>query len=145
LTLLEKLDTVLKCLEKHHSEGHHTLISIQIFLDKEQPEVKWGETLYILKKLAKDGFIDTKEIPIPHTASIETYYNINFEGRILNEEKGYVSKNNALQAISTMQQRQATLYERIYWLTVAIAIGTTVAAIYYGVEILKNFSNHCQP
>ncbi len=144
MTLLEKLDTVLKCLEKHHSEKHHNLISIQEILDKEQPEVKWGETLFILKKLAKDGYIDTREISIPDSASTEIYYNINFEGRILNEENGYVAKNNSLQAISSLQKRQSILNEKLYRLTIWVAVGTVIAAIYYGIEIIKDFGNHCQ-
>lgn len=135
MTLLKKLDVVLKCLEKHHSERHHTLISIQEILDKENPEVKWGETFFILNKIAMDGFIDTKELPIPDTASKEIYYNINFEGRVFNEQGGYTNRRN---------QDRLTKVNQIFLvvLTFLIAVGTLVAGWYYVIEIWKSY-HHC--
>jgi hypothetical protein len=143
MVLLKKLDTVLKCLEKHHSERHHTLISIQEILNKENPEIKWGETLFILNKLNKDGYVDTKEIKIPNTESTEIYYNINFEGRIFNEQNGYVGQNDEKNKFTAIASAQRQANSRMITLTRWIAIATCIAAVYYFLEILKYILSQC--
>jgi hypothetical protein len=131
LTLLEKLDAVLICLEKHHKEKHHNFISIATILQSEQPEINFGEITFILNKLKKDGFIDTQEIPIPTTDSTEIYYNINYEGRIWDEQGGYT--NQKTQDLLSRANQKVLVF-----LTWIIAIATAVAAVYYGIEVWKH-------
>ena len=139
MTLLKKLDATLICLQKHHKEKHHNLISIATILQTEQPDIDFGEIKSILNKLKKDGFIDTQEIPIPTTDSTEIYYNINFEGRIFNEQGGYDRRNEQNNELTVLRKQQHSLQVQNRNLTIAVAIGTTVAALYYGLEIFKYF------
>ena len=126
LSPLEKLDAVLMALEKHHSEKHHDLISVQQILDIENPQVKWGETSFILKKLVRDNYIDARDVKIPNTESYNTYYMINFDGRILNQSGGYYRKFT----------KEKSLLRRIRLQNILLAFGAVVAGIYYLKEIV---------
>jgi len=129
LSPLEKLDAVLKALEKHHSEKHHDLISMQQILDIEYPQVKFGETFFILKKLVKDGYLDAKDVKIPNTETLNTYYLVNFDGRIFNQLGGYTKREKIINS-------ELNTAKLLNW---AIAISGGMAAIYYLLEILKSY------
>lgn len=135
MTSLEKLDAVLKSLEKHHSEKHHDFMAVLEDLNKDKSGIDFGELTYILKKLHTDNFIDIREVPVKGNAKPDEYYYINFNGRVFNEQKGYTNQK--------IQDRLSRANQKVLvWLTLIIAVGTLVAALYYGIEIWKYFCHH---
>jgi len=97
--------------------------------------------LKILNKLIKDNFLKT-EIRELNTG-IESVYIITFDGLVYDELGGYNAtylENNKLKNILEQQNKNQ---EQIKYLTIIIAIGTGMAAIYYFLEIVKYFSKCC--
>lgn len=133
MTSLEKLDIVLLCLEKHHSEKRHDLISIAQILDKEKSGVEFGEINSILIKLQKDGYVHIQE------TAIGDFFMITFEGRVFNEQGGYVEMQQEKNRISLLEAAQRAANVRMVLLTRIVAIGTSVAALYYLLEMVKYF------
>ena len=139
MTSLEKLDAVLKSLEKHNSERHHDFMAVLEDLKKDKSGVDFGELKAIVKKLHKDELIDIKEVPVKGNANPDEYYYINFDGRVLNEQNGYVGQKTEKIRLTTLAERQASLTSGLFWLTVVLAVSTAVAALHYGLEIRTYF------
>lgn len=134
---LEKLDIVLLCLEKHHSERHHNFISIAGILQEEHPEIDFGEIQSALNKLVKDGYVEIREVGRESITDI--YYMITFEGRIWKEQGGYQCEKKENDRINALADAQQEASVRMVLLTRIVAIGTSVAAIYYLLEVVKYF------
>lgn len=109
-----------------------------------------NETALILGKLEKDEFIIKHPCETAYTESgtpkirIEYQFAITFEGKIFLKQGGYSSEdirsreqNTRLEILENelRENRKWTLY-----LTILIALGTLVAAIYYSIEVLNRFS-----
>lgn len=150
---LEKLDTVLKSLEKHHSERHHDFIAVLEDLEKDKTNIDFGELTYILNKLHKDGLIDIKKVPIKGNAEPTDYYYINFEGRLLNELDGYSNKflqekrqqeytdQLAKSTLATNKSVALTNKIQIVALILTIAIAA-IGAIFQGLDYFNNKENN---
>lgn len=110
-----------------------------------------NEIAIILRKLEKDGFVIKHPLKTPYTESgtprvrIEYQFTITFDGKIFSKQGGYTledihsrEQNTRLEKLelATMANRKLTT-----GLTVLIAVGTLVAAIYYMIEILDKFSH----
>jgi len=112
-----------------------------------------NEISLILGKLEKDNFIIKQVLPTHDVRSakmIDIYhFAITFDGKFFLKQIGYnlqainnASENTRLERLETelKENRRWTLY-----LTILIAVGTLVAAIYYGIEIYKGlhlFAHH---
>lgn len=92
------------------------------------------ELSLILFKLIKDGFVETKRIR--DTYPTNCYY-ITFEGVLFKEQGGYDQKLITANQAKYNLSYQISLYSNLNRLTFWIAFGTSVAAVYYGIEIGK--------
>lgn len=156
---IENLDIFLKEFFLSNSKGYYLADDIDVFLLKycethkiSQTEFDLNRQFRILEKLRKDEFIGIAEYkhekyigdgtmvgPSFFQEEVITRYYLTFDSEAFVKEGGYNKKilrtnadNNRLQNIVDQQlknQRSMNL------LTLIIAIGTTVAAIYY----LKEF------
>ena len=86
---LEKLDAVLKLLEKYHSEGYKDLIRVHAMLQKEYPaEEFWGTLGFMLEELEANGHVKVLK---PFNDGSNAYV-ITYKGRIFNHFEGYNKK-----------------------------------------------------
>jgi hypothetical protein len=138
LSPLEKLDAVLACLDKYRTEKPMELPSLNETLKRDTGVDFWGELISILRKLEKDEYIYIRGGLWGDGTNI---YLITFEGRIYLEQGGYTQqriKENAenirLNKIENNQRLHRVL---ITILTVVLAIGTSIAAVYYLHELSK--------
>ncbi len=103
-------------------------------------------------KLVKDKYVNINEqtigLKMDNSPRNINYYNISFEGIIFIKNDGYEKEHQNNQKIeiesAEMKKRQFLLEEKhssiqfqLLVLTWVIAIGTSVAAIYYLLEVLK--------
>jgi D-alanine-D-alanine ligase-like ATP-grasp enzyme len=121
ITSLRQLDTVLNSLKTHAEEI--ALHDLKIILEKEGSVFNTGDLRKLLQKIVKNEFA---------TEGNYNHYTITKDGQIFEGyEKQYlatVSENSRLDALESelKENRKWTLY-----LTILIAAGTLVAAIYY--------------
>lgn len=132
---LEQIDFVLNFLKsKQDLDASFSYMIIENHI-KRTPELNITITILreILKKLVNDGYISEKITP-----GIQPIYNVSFEGLVF---EGYVHENEANQKeqerLRILENRQLALSRRMNVLTLVVAIGTTVAAVYYLLEIVK--------
>jgi predicted transcriptional regulator len=101
------------------------------------PEIKINTQIFeeILQRLLDDGYI--KETIRPET---QPTYHLTFNGRIF---EGYFNKNNSLNEdrewLKNLQIQTLENSKKLNKLTWIIAGGTFFAAIYYIIEIVKNW------
>lgn len=112
---------------------------------KQSPEMQINRMIYdeIMQKLEDDGYISKKSI----YGSEQPSYNVTFKGRIFNGyENDYLSLNEQkarLLALEKKNQEFQILSSRnaskLNCLTLILAVGTSIAAIYYIFEILNHW------
>lgn len=140
MTLLEKIDSVLKCLYDHSGENPNSeLIRSKL---KDFP-IDIGEIRDILMKLTIDGLIYCEINGQIGTVFYDNArYLISFEGKFFYETVGSFSEkmrrdnaeDNRVKSLASSQQIQS---EKLTTLTRWISVATCVAAIYYLLEIIK--------
>lgn len=99
----------------------------------------------IIQKLVDDGMLSEKDaFDLPPESRPEEY-NITFKGRLWFEAGGYQGERNRLNAentrVNTVEKRQRAYESNMVLLTWILAIGTSIAALYYLLEIQKNHSD----
>lgn len=92
----------------------------------------------ILRKLVKDGYVDKTlyvvDIEGKEFEPSRDEFTINFDGLVFHEQGGYINQYN--------KERRAELTSTIINYTIAISGG--IAAVYYLLEIFKNYIvPHC--
>jgi hypothetical protein len=131
MTPFEKIDFVFFYIkDKIQVGGHWGYNNIWNYVER-TPEIGINKIMFdeIIKKLKEDGYITEKNIP-----EAQPVYNMTFKGLLFN---GY---NQEYKETQKLQQNVASLSSRTFWLTVVIALGTLIAAIYYLIEIWKSCS-----
>jgi len=105
----------------------------------EQTEMRMtGEKLIMyLNKLVNDNYV---HIEIPNTEEAIANYKITFEGLIQDELGGYHQLYLKDIESRTIQNKLKNIQEWQLVLTIILAIGASVASIYYGLEIIKILS-----
>jgi len=142
----EKLDSVLSFFVTSPSaKGYSNLEFILKKLWEENILTPEGlEIQKILNKLIKDGYIDYTEHEVyEQTGSFagrkfERVYSATWEGIYFYEIGGYRQSFNEKKRLNNLETNVQKLNKRAYLLTLIIAIGTSIAAIYYFIEILKS-------
>ena len=143
---LFQLDTVLMFLYKG-AGIIHTIKHVTKDVSKEI-DVDGNDVFLILKQLEADNYIDEYSISDPDDNRLTPKeikgYSINFNGKLFLKQGGY-----KLQAINNVAENsrlkkleidQVANQKKMTFLTIAIAVGTLVAAVYYIIEICNRFS-----
>jgi hypothetical protein len=134
LSPIQKLDVVLKFLS--NDRGYADISYIIKGLTKKEElknEFPGDDTIRVLDKLIKDGFVQYEDRPTSRTAlftndpELIRVYWISFDGKVFNEEDGYKRKQK--------NDRIELLYKNAT--TFALIFGGVAAGVYYTVEILK--------
>lgn len=134
---LEKIDFVFEYIKsKKDLDAVFGYVNIRTRVDR-TPELGITTQMLneIIKRLVKDGYIVEQKRP-----NEQNVYSITFDGLIF---EGYVHENASIrkeqERLRTLENHQLELSKRMNFLTSVMAVGTTVAAIYYLIEILKHF------
>jgi hypothetical protein len=141
---LSQLDAVLSSLYKHRTEKHFKFVDIAELLQKEASFVNFGDIISILAKLHKDGYIeyDDRAVKIEDISKNNRVYRLTFEGRYWIERGGYDAENRRtfVESIRLERLEKTQIQYQIWliWLTAILAVGTTIAALYYGTELYWN-------
>jgi len=151
LEAIKVLDDVMSLF--HKSKDRHFRLSISVitsFVNYHDRRLSDDECDIVLNKLIKDGFIvkrdnayssnDERLFGDDYSLTWEGYLSYTVEGtyqlnhRLKHDEKDRLDK---LEIATKANRRWMT------FLTVLIAFGTLVAAIYYGIEVWKFFFQKC--
>ena len=147
LSELKKLDDVLRYFEIHFKDNPLTENDVKNAI--ENPfDFDLNEIRPIIHKLVNDKRLKNVLIDGLNTYSpnrefeyVEDYYSITFDGRFFIQAGGYVrraelnlSENIRMEKLEIATTANQLLTTR---LTILIAVGTLLAAIYYGIEIYK--------
>ena len=141
----KKLDNVLKVLN-----GQIMLLSYDQIASKAKANLNlkdFTELRAILNKLIKDGYVEAVLI---HHININTKekiseddYRITFEGKCFILEGGYEGHFQRLASesirLDILAESQRVSDGNMVFLTRVIAVGTSIAAVYYLIEIVKHF------
>lgn len=112
---------------------------LMVYLENEDAQIllsDYAELLQSLDKLALDGYLK-------RLGGVNPTFGLTFEGRwFIRHQGGYVGKSQSLDAERKMVVfvQNETLKNARYLnrLTLILAVGTSIAALYYILEILKN-------
>jgi hypothetical protein len=137
MTSLEKLDAVLQTIIDNRFKQHITLELL--FKLHEKMGVEFGEVTSLLNKLQKDDYVDVVKTKIPDTESYSSYYTVNFDGLVFNEQGGYMGEVLERQRLTTVENRQQSLNVKVFWLTVVLALSAFVAALWYCTDLYWRF------
>lgn len=146
---LELLDIVLRYLRNPKGLPIKTLDEItndlNPILNAEQADIYLILNKLIKDEYIKDEWVDVREknLPLGIEKSV-LHYLITFEGKIfLDYPGGYVKQAEEQNAesirLEKIESDQKASRNQMNVLTAIIAAGTLIAAIYYGVEIYKEF------
>lgn len=131
MTSLEKIDKILNFLKERSdlSASFSKEYIWNLYVNK-SPELQITRQIYdeILTKLVEDGYV-REEIQ----KDSQPFYHLTMSGYLF---EGYLSSQKETQKL---QQTAISLSQRTFWMTVVIAFGTLVAAIYYLLEVLNHF------
>jgi hypothetical protein len=138
MTPREQIDYVFFFIKKH-LENSATISTEYIWNLKvsKDPETGINRLMFddILKQLELDKLIEKEPM---EEGVAQSMYHITFNGRLFD---GYVEKHketeNQKARIRSLENANRSNANRMTLLTVFIAIGTIVAAIYYILEIIK--------
>lgn len=131
MTALGKVDKILNFLKDRSGlSADFSKEYIWNLYVKKTPELKINRQLYdeILQKLVEDGYIRETKV-----GENQPTYHLTVQGYLFD---GYI---NSQMETQKLQQSAISLSRRTFWMTVAIAFGTLVAAIYYLLEILNHW------
>ena len=104
-----------------------------------------------IKKALKDGFIEAV-IEIHHNELFNkndelTIYNITWEGQFFISEGGYIGRHqretSEKRRLDAVEQQTRMTNKQMVTLTLFVAIGTSIAALYYLLEIVCMFCSRC--
>lgn len=103
----------------------------------------------IIDKLVKDGFAEhLSEIPkdrnIDHfqkevVITVTGYYHISNNGY----DQVRINRDAENTRVGKIESSQRTSRHWMTGLTIILAVGTTIAAVYYAIEILKYYHSNC--
>jgi len=138
MTIIEKLDAVLECLYKI-SGDNPDFNKIEIWLTENKKVVHTGEIQDCLLYLHNERYIYCEYMGDRTAGYIDSpnaHYLINVNGKYLYETiGGFVKKteneNDEKALIKTIQIRQKEIAQLVWYATLAIAVGTLIAALYY--------------
>ncbi len=151
LTPIEKLDEVLKYLASPFGKAGIDFDTLNSKISEKQIIKDADELIEILDELFEDKTITKfdkttnrlKELwssqPSPITL---TYYKITFTGRLLVQKHGYAQQEANLRNLERLKIVQSRMVHYSFWVNVIIACGTSIAGIYYLIEILKYYHSH---
>lgn len=131
MTPIEKIDTILIFLkERADLNASFSKEYIWNLYVKKMPELHITRQIFdeILNKLVEDGYVK-KEL----RENSQPTFHLTMSGYLFD---GYLSSKNEMQKL---QQTAIFLSKRTFCMTVVIAVGTGIAAIYYIIEILNHF------
>jgi len=111
------------------------------------------EVAIILDKLTNDDYVKTtysfnrnKTTGEKIYNENDPYYNITFEGYYFLQNGGYTGQLNRnhseMSRVRVLEKRTAGMQSKMFWLTVLLAVGTSIAAWYYLTELWKYY-HHC--
>ena len=150
LTPIQKLDEVLNFFVKGGFEKGGLDFDTTLRLVNEHTRLKSDGDLLgkILNHLIKDGYLRCetrnifKQIGSGAAKVDETFYYTTFEGEVFEITGGYQGKSNRQNAenirLDKIEKNQSLHRLWMTWLTAILAVGTTLAAIYYCVELYWN-------
>jgi hypothetical protein len=149
---LNKLDTILQLLAGDFGKGGVDFDSLVIKVFKTELIEDGMELIEILDKLKKDKYIISFSKGINrnmlHSLKMEhvvvDYYKITFEGRVFISQAGYKGEVIAKEAenvrLNKIENNQRVNRVLMAFLTGILAVGTVVAAIYYGLQIWDRYN-----
>ena len=133
LTPIQKIDSVLNFMLNDANDP--AFVTFSEILDSIQLKFKCNqkELTEILHTLEIDGRIFTEE------SNGVKLYKSTFDGRLFAADGGYQGKINRQNAENTrlakLEQSQKDYQIWMTWLTAILAVGTTIAALYYCVDL----------
>ncbi len=139
----QKLDIILNVLNRRPQKISLTNLSNEIRKEYDNKPLN-GQDLFFAK-LIRDGYAESlkEEEYDEATYYVETfwvtYYNITIDGQIFILEGGYSQKFEEQNTLKEIQTEGRVLAKRLFWLNVILAVGTSVAAVYYLKEIFRPF------
>ncbi len=143
----KKLDTILRVLLRN-LPTYMTQLEIENKISKiEVHDHMWLEMHLIIDKLIDDGYVKKYIISVVNLNtkdSVDTpHFEITFKGKMFIQEGGYEGHYLKLASesirLGKLDENQKSTNENMVFLTRVVAFGTTVAAIYYLLEVLKYF------
>lgn len=143
---ISDLDDVLAYMAGPFGTHHITFDEI---LSHFQKDARWQNQGYyltkVMNKLSKDGYIeysDKEDYDRSKVYAIKTNiraYSITWDGIYFLKLGGYKKEIESKNKLQTIEGDLKKLQVRTYVLTLIIMAGTSIAAIYYILEILKDF------
>ena len=126
---IQKLDHVLGIL----AEGTSNTSVAKIVL-KSKEKISGTDTLFVLDKLVKDGYVNHLGGNLPANVTINTAlsYSITFEGLVFHQQGGYTAENQ--------NNKRKAKREKVY--IIAVGVGTALAGVYGFFEIARWIFHH---
>lgn len=126
---IEQIDSVLNHFVFHNSnfKGGLTVQELHTTINGTKEIITEDDLVIVMQKLLDDKLIaddPTPRTPVIHVAQ----YKITWDGKFKNQKGGY-------QGQATIEKSQKTISN----LTYVIALGATIPALYYLIEIIKWF------
>jgi hypothetical protein len=157
---LEILDGILKYLLNNGNNSFSSIKDDDKLKNEFSQEVENNTLASAFDKLVKDGYVNVNEqtrgINMNKTPYVVECYNISFEGIFFINNGGYEKEheNNQKAEIESaelkrrqflLEEKHSSIQGQIVFLTLVIAIGTLIPAVYYIIEILEFFGvlNSC--
>lgn len=133
MTPIQKLDSVLDFFARGGFEkGGISLDTLLRLLDsKMDSALDMDELIKITNQLLADHYISENKY---------NQYQVTYRGIIFNDQKGYQGQMEKAHEVRALQQSQMETQQKITVLTRWIAVGTSIAALYYLIEIVKNLT-----
>lgn len=106
---------------------------------------EFQEIQTIIDFLIEDKNVNFKDTSPIHGGTLHSdrIYSLTFKGKIFCEQGGYTQQKVSADAekirMETLERFQKQNTSRVTFLTFLIAVGTAVAAVYYGIEVYKHF------
>ena len=133
MTTLERLDSMLQVFVDNRFKQQIDLA--YLYKESGKMGIEFGEVSDVLRKLLADGYLEMIESGTPNTDDYKVFYKVSFNGLVFNEQKGYT--NQRIQDHLSRANQKSLVF-----LTWVIALGTAVAAVYYGIEVWKFLCHH---
>jgi len=132
MTSIDKLDFILKAMEPY--DGHYMNLTEITKQSEIIGTININELPGIVNKLYKDGYLDLETIQTKDVIfESDKKYMITFEGKLLNESRGYKYKEKQKVIATNLQLIQ----------TWAIAVGTALAGLYALYQIIAVLRTSC--
>jgi hypothetical protein len=146
------IDEVLRILAVQEKPWYIEQVQLGFKLLAKGIIIRDGQMQELMAKLIKDGYVlQTNRNPKSYydadmkiSISYEIIYSITFEGRIFITKGGYtreiqeLKRNN--QRLHNIEKQQQSNKKWMLGLTIILAIGTTIAAVYYGLLIWDRYN-----